>query len=74
MICLLVMYTNKGLRAAICPRQTKLSGLRSLRGKLSVEVRGGSGRWSAAGPSELVIPGSLASKCDRRRCNVSRQR
>lgn len=30
-ICLLVMDTNRGLSAAICPRQTKLSGLRSLR-------------------------------------------
>lgn len=72
-ICLLVMYTNKVLGIAICLRQTKLLGLRSLRRKLSEEVRGGSGRWSAAhasgaGSSKRVILdiGSLCapSKCD----------
>lgn len=47
-ICLLVMYTNKVLGAAICLRQTKLLGLRSLRRKMSEGARGGGGRWSAA--------------------------
>lgn len=68
-------------------RQTELSGLRGLRRKLSVEVRGGSGRWSAAaasvtGPSELVILDVGSSRVvgvqmrspKMRTCNVSRQR
>lgn len=61
MICLPVMDTNTALGAAIC----LCGGLRGLSRKLSVEVRGGSGRWSAsvAPPSELQTPvllGSLA--------------
>lgn len=58
MICLLGMYTNKVLRAAIC-LPDKFSGLRSLRRKVSEGVRGVGGRWSAAqerGPRTSVPP------------------